>query len=321
MQRMIFFNTGWMERYEGGSIYGGGSYITEYGYGHEIYNFKRIGGKVYGYAQPSGANNLERLGARSGADSISDILIIFTATHEQGGTYIVGWYKNATFYREYQNTRMKERRYKREYIGYYAEAESKDAVLLPEDDRFSFPSIPRYVKGGMGRSNIWYADSPNMEPFRFKVLKCINDYESRRNKHTRKKRGRSYTADIEHKKNVEVFAVNFVTKEYESRGFSVSSVEKDNCGWDLEARFKKVRYRLEVKGLSSNSIAVELSQNEYDKMLKHKHQYRLCIVTGCLTKEPLLFIFSYSKEQGQWIDEQGNILEIEPRISARCYLS
>lgn len=321
MQRMVFFNTGWMERYEGGSIYGGGSYIAENGYGHEIYNFKRINNKVYGYAQPMGFNNLERLGAKKGVDSISGILIVFTATHERGGTYIVGWYKNATFYREYQKTRLKERRYKREYLGYYATAASKDAILLPEDERFAFPSIPRYIKGGMGRSNIWYADTSNMELFRIEVLEYINSYENRLKKHTRRKIVHSCTADIEHKKKVEKIAINLVTKTYESRGFSVESVEEDNCGWDLEARFKNIMYRMEVKGLSSSMIAADLSRNEYEKMQKYKDTYRLCIVTGCLKEEPLLSVFSYSKEQEQWMDEQGNILEIETRISARCYLS
>ena len=46
MKAMIFLNTAWMERYEGllgndKEIHGGGSYVEEYGYGHEIFNFKK----------------------------------------------------------------------------------------------------------------------------------------------------------------------------------------------------------------------------------------------------------------------------------------
>ncbi len=68
MDRIVFLNVTWMERYEGlkgddRQVSGGGSYVDKYGYGHEIYNFKNINGKVYGYAQPRGANNLERMGA------------------------------------------------------------------------------------------------------------------------------------------------------------------------------------------------------------------------------------------------------------------
>lgn len=44
MGPIIFFNTAWMERYEGlvdndKRIYGGGSFIEKNGYGVEIYNF------------------------------------------------------------------------------------------------------------------------------------------------------------------------------------------------------------------------------------------------------------------------------------------
>lgn len=63
---------------------------------------------VYGYVEPGGRINLERLGAARlgvvyGADSVSDILIVWTAKRPQGGIYIVGWYKNATVYRDYQD--------------------------------------------------------------------------------------------------------------------------------------------------------------------------------------------------------------------------
>ena len=66
MEKMVFFNTTWMDYYEGkeDKVYMGGSYVERNGYGHEIYNFKNIKGKVYGYVQPMGRNNLERLGSK-----------------------------------------------------------------------------------------------------------------------------------------------------------------------------------------------------------------------------------------------------------------
>src|SRR5690554_7541952 len=59
--------------------------------------------------------------------------------------------------------RSSERKFRNEYIGYYAVANADNATLLSIDERFSFPIIPRRVKGGMGQSNVWYADSPEME--------------------------------------------------------------------------------------------------------------------------------------------------------------
>lgn len=43
-------------------------------------------------------------------------------------------------------------------MGYYAVADVKNIRLLSIDERNIFPKVPR-GKGGMGQSNIWYADS------------------------------------------------------------------------------------------------------------------------------------------------------------------
>lgn len=188
MEKIVFFNTTWMDSYQGkeDKVYMGGSYVEQNGYGHEIYNFKNIKGKVYGYVQPTGRNNLERLGVRKNTESLSGVLVIFTATHGEGGTYIVGWYKNATVYSDYQETRIEERKYQDEYIGYYAVANAEDAILLNKDERVGvFEPIPK-GKGGMGRSNVWYADSDNMNDFRRKVLTFIDNYEKEKAKRVSK---------------------------------------------------------------------------------------------------------------------------------------
>lgn len=178
MKPMIFLNITWMERYEGleendTPVHGGGSYVEKYGYGHEIFNFKKIENKVYGYAQPGGTNNLQRLGASGDAEYIEGILVIFTATHKDGGTYIVGWYKNTMFFKDYQKTDMGARRFGGGSIGYYALATADNATLLSVDERFYFPKIPRRIKGGMGQSNVWYADSLEMVGFKEEVFKHI----------------------------------------------------------------------------------------------------------------------------------------------------
>ena len=290
MQKMIFCNTGWMEYYQGGPIYGGGSFVKENGYGWEIYNFKEIDGRMYGYAQAMGANNLKRLDCEVNRDDeyVKDVLVVFTATHKVGGTYIVGWYKNA--------------------------------VLLPEDMRFTFPQIPRGVKGGMGESSIWYADSPLMESFRNEVIECITHYE-KSVKNIREKKALLRTYDIEKRKEVEKKAIDLVAREYRRRGFQVTSVEDKNYGWDLEAKFKSVCYKLEVKGLYGDKISVELSRNEYEKMRSNRELFRLCIVSRCLSTKPFLSIFSFSNERQQWLDEEGNNLVIEERVLARCYIN
>lgn len=320
INKMIFCNIGWSLCYQGDAIYNGGSYVKEEGYGYEIYNFKDINGKVYGYARTQGSCDLTRLEPGTIENMISGVLVVFTATYKKGGTYIVGWYKNADFYQEYQETRLKERRYNNEYLGYITITDSTNAVLLPEHIRFSFPQIPRRVKGGMGTSSIWYADSPEMETFKKSVFDCIQEYEIKQKKNKNHITTLARQSDIDKKKKIEKIAVDYVVNEYEKQGFNVVSVEDKNYGWDLEARINNIRYKIEVKGLSGDKVSIELSENEYKSMKIHKEQYRLCIVCGCLNESPSLYIFSYSTCLNCWQDESGKILNISERISAHCYL-
>jgi len=322
LQKMVFLNTSWMERYEGlqgtdSEIHGGGSYVDQYGYGHEIFNFKVINGKVYGYAQPKGYNNLLRLGGTPKDEYIQDVLAIFTARHKDGGTYIVGWYKNATFFKDYQISTLPERKFRNEIIGYYTMADASDATLLSIDERFSFPIIPRRVKGGMGQSNVWYADSPEMDEFKQEVLKHIEKYQSKKNRRIQSSFGRQ--ADIEIKKRIEKIAISEVTREYTERGFCVTSVEAENIGWDLEATHNRTTLKIEVKGLAGSKVAVELTPNEFIKMTENKDNYRLCVVTECLDV-PLVHVFSFSTEQNEWLSDDGYVLLIDQIISAHCYL-
>lgn len=318
---MIFLNTAWMERYEGligndSEIHGGGSYVEEYGYGHEIFNFKTIGSKVYGYAQAGGSNNLQRLGADRDDEYIEDILLVFTATHKDGGTYIVGWYKDATFFKDYQDIKLAKRKFKDEYIGYYAITDAENAVLLSVDERFSFPAIPRRVKGGMGQSNIWYADSDEMVDFKIDVLKHIEKYEKKKNK---RQQAVCRQSDPQSRKKIETVAINEIIKEYTERGFNVISVESENLGWDLEAVHKRTKLRIEVKGLSGEKVSVEITPNEFKNMKDYKDSYRLCVVTNCLAS-PLVHVFAYCGERDTWLNEDGDELIIDQVISARCYI-
>jgi hypothetical protein len=98
----------------------------------------------------------------------------------------------------------------------------------------------------------------------------------------------------------------------------VTSVESENLGWDLEAVYKKIKLKIEVKRLAGNKVSVELTPNEFLNMNNYKDSYRLCVVTECL-ENPVLYVFLYSSERNEWISEDGYILSIDQIISARCY--
>ncbi|RMX05671.1 DUF3883 domain-containing protein [Corticibacter populi] len=314
---ILFCNVGWMERYQGirtdDQISGGGAYVKKEGRGHEVCNFSPDKDTLYGYVQAPGAQiNLDRLGATSGDDSITGTTVVWTATRPGGGTTIVGWYKDATVFRDYKKFKNPPRAQSQNGIdGYRITAPAGSATLLPVDARVF--EIPRQVKGGMGQSNVWYADSPESAELVEKVRELIESGQSphaRRPKHDR-------AQDQERKARVEKAAVHACCTHFEKLGYDVVSVEKDNVGWDLVAKSGRSSLRIEVKGLSGTAFSIELTPNEYNAFAQQANDYRLAVVTDAL-KSPRLSICRYSNEQTAWVveDNDGRALEIKVKQSA-----
>jgi hypothetical protein len=267
-RRMIFLRIGWMHSYEGiaggDAIIGGGAFVTEHGYGHEIFNFRSFQGAVYGFVQPPGRRerwedgkiNIARLGVQTDDDRVSGVLVVWVATSPDGGTFIIGWYKNATIYRERQPAPPgSARRHLDDDCGYYVTASAEDARLLPPDERVF--SIPQLGRGGPGQSNIWYADDPDQHrQLRLHVLRYIESEQLPTMQHDEVPRRRQ--PDPLFRQRVEEIAVD-KTKDYFTRlGYRVKSVEEDNVGWDLTAVLGERELKLEVKGLSGSQVVVEL---------------------------------------------------------------
>jgi len=314
---VIFCNVGWMEHYQGlkhgDQIVGGGSYVKEEGRGHEICNFAPSKNILYGYVQPPGAQiDIERIGASADDESVHGVTVIWTATRPTGGTAVVGWFKNATIFREYQRfTKSPAIQQQNGIDGYWIKAPLDQANLLPVDERTL--EIPRQVKGGMGQANIWYADKPESASIVKRVLDLVDG------KRTRPviTRGRKGKQDQERKAEIEKSAIRLCCEHFEGLGYSVESVEKDNVGWDLEATSGKTLLRIEVKGLSGGVFSVELTPNEYRAFGEKSDAYRLAVVTNAL-ESPELFICRYSKERKMWVvdDKANKSLQIETRQSA-----
>lgn len=191
MNNLMFLNIGWMERYRSlvnDEIEGGGSFVDTYGYGHEMFNFLPWEEKMYGHVQaPSiGIWNLD---AKPRATYISNVLAVWVARNPNlGGTYIVGWYDNATVYSERRRANFAVNRRINEhvtpniraveadigrYADYYVSANEDDCTLIPPSERAFL--IPRGTSGDMGRANVWYADHPNKAGFRRRVIKYIRN--------------------------------------------------------------------------------------------------------------------------------------------------
>lgn len=310
--KLVFFNVGWMERYEGltsgDEIRGGGSYVREKRRGHEVCNFAAVRGVVYGYVQPPGSQiDIERLGASPAADKITGVTIVWTATRPTGGTAVVGWYKNATVFRDYQRFERPSKQHRDNRIdGYWARTTENNATLLGVDERTC--EIPRQVKGGMGQSNVWYADSP----LSTKTVTQVCDFIGGARAKPSRSRNATREHDQERKSKIERTAVRLCCKHFEGLGYAVTSVEKDNVGWDLEAASGKTTLRIEVKGLSGPSVVVELTPNEYRALAEKSSSYRLAVVTRALSS-PTLFICRYSFERDNWVVEGKGDLRVTVR--------
>jgi len=194
VSRILFCNVAPMKYYQGPedeALLKGGKYIQEHGVGFELFNFKELDGKFFGFVQPptggmklpnelAGENkhkyakiNINKLGATKHDDKIEDITIVWVATHKSRGRSLVGWYKNATVYRTQQEIEDKRRLFEdnqgsENIASYYIVANVDDSILLPMQDREKF-KLPK----GMGQSNIWYG---NNEAVKY-VESLIKGYE------------------------------------------------------------------------------------------------------------------------------------------------
>ena len=322
---LIFCNTGWMDFYKGiksDAIKGGGKHVVDKGWGGEILNFKPFEGKVYGYVQPKidrkyhnpSTIKLEKIGGSAVDEKVNNITVVWTAKDPRnGGTYIIGWYKNATVYRyEQVSPQNSNRKHKNIPLNYYATTKAKDAILLNIDDRNV--GIKRQEKNWMGQSNVWYADkNPTF-------IKLVKDYIFKGELPTAVKKssrkGSARQADALKRIAVEKKAIEIVSAHYTYLGYAVESFEKDNVGWDLTATNKRSVLKLEVKGLSGSIISTELTPNEYKNLKNDNKCYRICIVSNALVK-PKLQIFYYSNDTQKWSSDDGSILYFMEMISVR----
>ena len=181
--RILFCNIGYMKYYKGNteddSIVGGGSFVDEEGYGHEVCNFISDTKKknTFGYVQTpqNGQINIDRLGAEPQDEYIRGVDIVYTANHPDGGTVIIGFYLDAKVYRHYKQFKCIPDIYAENDInGYRICALKENCYLIPPEQRTFF--IPRGCKGGIGQSNVWYADSPEARSTKREVLEYINAY-------------------------------------------------------------------------------------------------------------------------------------------------
>jgi hypothetical protein len=315
-----------MNKYEGlkagpkaDAMLSGAKQVAAHGWGNEMFNFQPFKGRMYGHAPvPHGTINVEKLGAAKGAESVDGVLVIWVAKSR-----IVGWYKNATVYRRDQLPKSLARSFRGRPIPYHVTATAgSDCKCIDPDARlFSVPRA-RQREGAMGRYS-WFAEGKSNSAFRAKVFKYVEsggDASSLKNGPRRMAGGKPYQPDLLKRLRVEEVAMDLATRHFKDLGYEVKPVHKENLGWDLKATHRQTRnsLKLEVKGLSGREVAVELTPNEYTMMKRFKHNYRVCVATGCLGKSQRpLNVLAYNDVSRKWVDGDGRPVQIGEVMSAR----
>jgi len=176
----LFCHISWMWEYKGHHrIDGqtdqpkrGGRYVVENGEAHECCNFlPDENGMVYGHVETSkdGKNGkkgydaqikIENLGTNKNDPHIDGVDVIWTATHENGGKRVVGWYGNARVYRVRQyhkeGTYPTEQHRRDRVRSYRITAKQEDVTLIAENERNLILNPNGAKKGWPGRSSIFY---------------------------------------------------------------------------------------------------------------------------------------------------------------------
>ena len=166
---ILFANVTWMKYYNGLEEFSnkGASYVREHNDAYEKYNFREVDGMYYGFLQCNNNNkiNIERIAntyncqikEEDGNKYIDNTTIVFFSTPPQGISKIIGVYKNAKIYENYQTN---------SYGNIYnLSCNSEDGILLPIERRtFEIPKVHNSINL-YGQDQRWYADKPEQQPF------------------------------------------------------------------------------------------------------------------------------------------------------------
>lgn len=200
-------------------------------------------------------------------------------------------------------------------------------MLVEERRIFEVPSAQQGNPGFPGQSNVWYpeAQGNNVEVQKFmRTLRKFMEEEeggalpSDEPLGKKKVGGRASKPDSAHNTRVEGAAVDSATAYYEAQGYTVVSVEEDCLGWDLEARKGKSFLRIEVKGMSRDTLNFELTPNEYAKLKAFSGDYKVFAVLNALD-DPTLFELTPANVEGQWFlvsKEEGVQIKLKEKIAA-----
>ncbi|MGL4346000.1 MAG: tetratricopeptide repeat protein [Cellulosilyticaceae bacterium] len=125
--KIVFVTTDWMKYYVGEGD-------EEKAVPLSGYNFQNVNGFYYGYGQGLEAIAIEDIeGASAQDDQVEGVTVVWLAPNKEGESCIVGWYKDATIYRNHKCELTLDS--ERIEMCYSIVGPSEKAVLLPMEER------------------------------------------------------------------------------------------------------------------------------------------------------------------------------------------
>lgn len=307
--KMIVCNAAWMNDYRGlqngDHPVHGGSFVDRHGFGHELFNFAPNGDYFYGYVQTRFESiNIDRLGADPEAPFVDHVLVVWRA-RSPIGSVVIGWYNDARVYRSWQPGNSKRRfthEGKGESAGWNIRASTSRAKLIPP--RFRTFLWPGAQPGFGSTAFVSFLDQENAEVRRYRAAlrAYMKRVDSGQFGPLRGRKRSSPDSDLNLK--IERAGIAEAMKYYEELGYSVKSVEKDKCGFDLVARLDASELLIEVKSTATKvaaEVCVGLTHNEFSKSKLHRSSYRICIVFDALGK-PQLREYQWDSKAKRWFD-------------------
>ncbi len=196
--RVLFCNIAYMKYYNGiiknfDEPRFGGKYVSQTGDAHEKNNYTQFetedGFRCLGFFETKSTNgkyknqlHIEKItGVSKDEDFAENVLVIWCAKYHDNRTVIVGWYKNATVYRNYNEVTVDLEDgsfFKHEFN---IEAVADDCVLLSDAKRnVHIWAVPRKRKNhayGFGQANVWFASEDSAVSYVKKIQMQIKDYD------------------------------------------------------------------------------------------------------------------------------------------------
>ena len=308
--KILFARIGYMTYYAGSQEgdekpIGGGKYNSDKT-GHELYNFKDVGGRLHGYFQPYEKDeshivtvNLERIDPKCNDNQLDDVMVVFFSKKpNEVGQKVLGWYEHATVHRCFQKP-LKQ--YLREKYYYNLEAYTKHAVLLPTQKRVV--EIPK-GKGKPGQANAFYlydTDGTGKDlrhpdnGWINNILNFIRSYKSNNlldepevegedeliqnlEKKYAESKGQGICVDVHTRRAVENYSMQKAMKHF-SKDYHVEDVSRTRS-YDLHCTSKINELEqvfVEVKGTQTAGESVFLTKNEVKLAREHNSKMALYI--------------------------------------------